>query len=271
LNPPLPGPAPPAHAEELMAVARSVVFSPVGGEGVVEMAVRRLGEAIAIGLIEAGEQLPSETVLAERLGIATVTLRDALAVLAEAGFVETRRGRGGGPFARRPKPTRARAALPWTSEQRLASAADRNDLNVFMRAVAGAAAALAAERRSDEEARDLVALVDEIDALPDNAAFRRADGRFHIAIAGVARSARLVALEISLQAEVHYLLVRTPDSADSRARANAAHRGIALAIEAGAAGAARRLAEQHARRVGAFIEAGRTRPQRPRQPTSRPD
>ena len=75
-----------------MAVARSVVFSPVGGEGVVEMAVRRLGEAIAVGLIDIGEQLPTELELAEQLGIATVSVREALAVLG-AGAT-SRRGAG---------------------------------------------------------------------------------------------------------------------------------------------------------------------------------
>src|SRR3954454_3218003 len=83
-----------------MAVARSVVFSPVGGEGVVERAVRRLAEAIAVGLIDVGEQLPTEVELAEQLGIATASVREALAVLSDGGYVETRRGRGGGTFVR---------------------------------------------------------------------------------------------------------------------------------------------------------------------------
>ena len=96
---------------EPLAIARAVVFSPIGGEGLVEQAVRRLGEAIGLGLLEVGERLPPEADLAERFDIAPMTLRQALAILREAGYVETRRGRGGGTFVRRALPrTPARAA-----------------------------------------------------------------------------------------------------------------------------------------------------------------
>src|SRR4249920_936294 len=92
------------RADEPLAMARAVVFSPIGGQGLVEQAVRRLGEAIGLGLLEVGERLPSEPELAERLGIAPMTLRQALAILREAGYVETQRGRGGGTFVRRAAP-----------------------------------------------------------------------------------------------------------------------------------------------------------------------
>src|SRR3990172_10650871 len=93
-----------------LAAARALVFSPIGGEGLVEQAVCRLGEAIGLGLLEVGERLPPEAELAERFDIAPMTLRQALAILREAGYVETRRGRGGGTFVCRaipPTPTRA--------------------------------------------------------------------------------------------------------------------------------------------------------------------
>src|SRR5947208_5279821 len=93
-----------------LALAREVVFSPVADGAVVEQTVRRLGEAIGLGLIEVGERLPPETELAARLAIAPMTLREALRILREAGYLETRRGRGGGTFVRRsppPQPDRA--------------------------------------------------------------------------------------------------------------------------------------------------------------------
>ena len=93
-----------AEAEPL-ALAREAVFSPLTGAGLVEQAVRRLGEAIGLGLLEVGDRLPSEPELAERFAIAPMTLRQALAILREAGYVETRRGRAGGTFVRRSVPT----------------------------------------------------------------------------------------------------------------------------------------------------------------------
>ena len=81
--------------------ARRAVFAPLD-DGALrsEAVVRRVGSAIALGLIGDGEQLPSETDLAAMLNVSTVTLRDALADLRKRGLVETRRGRGGGSFVR---------------------------------------------------------------------------------------------------------------------------------------------------------------------------
>ncbi len=241
-----------------MAVARSVVFSPVGGEGVVEMAVRRLGEAIAVGLIDVGEQLPTEMELAEQLGIATVSLREALAVLSEGGYVETRRGRGGGTFVCRPI-LPAQPSTPWSAEDQLRgrSAADLRDLCVFQLAISGAAAAHAAERRSGDEARELAALAADMEELAETASFRRADSRFHIAIAGAARSPRLVAFETSLQAELHDLLARAPEPASARATAIAEHREIALAIGDQDPHMARAVSQRHVRRIAKHLESSR--------------
>ena len=242
-----------------MAVARSVVFSPVGGEGVVEMAVRRLGEAIAVGLIDVGEQLPTEVELAEQLGIATTSLREALAVLSEGGYVETRRGRGGGTFVRRPIIAQAGGSSSWRSEEQLRhrSDAELRDLCVFQLAISGSAGALAAERRGAEEASELIALADEMDRLPHEASFHRADSRFHIAIAGAARSPRLVAFETSLQVELHDLLAHAPGPGGSHALAIAEHREIALAISRQNPHMARAVTERHVRRLATVLNAHR--------------
>ena len=97
-----------------LALAREVVFSPVADGAVVEQTVRRLGEAIGLGLIEVGERLPPEAELAARFAIAPMTLREALRILREAGYLETRRGRGGGTFVKRSLPQRpAGEARPW--------------------------------------------------------------------------------------------------------------------------------------------------------------
>src|SRR4051794_40971346 len=81
--------------------ARRAVFAPLD-DGVLrrDAVVRRVGSAIALGLLGDGEQLPAETELATMLNVATVTLREALADLRKLGLVVTRRGRGGGSFVR---------------------------------------------------------------------------------------------------------------------------------------------------------------------------
>ncbi|MEU9388144.1 winged helix-turn-helix domain-containing protein, partial [Streptomyces sp. NPDC048279] len=78
--------------------AKRAVFAPVDSRARVDAVVRRIGDAIELGLLADGEQLPGETELAGQLGVSTVTLREALMALRQQGLVVTRRGRGGGGF-----------------------------------------------------------------------------------------------------------------------------------------------------------------------------
>src|SRR6185437_1915168 len=82
--------------------ARDAVFAQLSDAGRAEQVARRLADAIVLGVLGAGERLPSEAELARRFGVALVTAREALGMLREAGLVETRRGRDGGSFVVHP-------------------------------------------------------------------------------------------------------------------------------------------------------------------------
>src|SRR4051794_11812107 len=58
----------------------------------------RLVTAIALGEFEPGQRLPTERELAATLEVSRTTVREALQRLQAAGYVTTRRGRGGGTF-----------------------------------------------------------------------------------------------------------------------------------------------------------------------------
>jgi DNA-binding FadR family transcriptional regulator len=239
------------RADGPLAMARAVVFSPIGREGLVEQAVRRLGEAIGLGLVEVGERLPPEAELAERFDIAPMTLRQALAILREAGYVETRRGRGGGTFVRRALPPRpARAA---EVRLRRLTVDDLRDLIDFRRLVAGASAAHAAERASAEEIGELRSLVEQMAAPPPFGVFRRADSRFHLAVASASRSPRLTAAEASVQAEMGELLALIPHPPKALRLSNQQHRAILEAIARREPEAARELMESHVAGTGDFL------------------
>lgn len=241
----------PTPAAEPLAVARSLVFSPIGGQGLVEQAVRRLGEAIGLGLLEVGERLPPEAELAERFDISPMTLRQALAILREAGYVETRRGRAGGTFVRRAAP---RAPVRAARERlRDLTVSDLRDLTDFRVAVAGAAAALAAERASQGELASLRELVEEMAVAARYTAFRRTDARFHLAIASAAGSSRLAAAEAQVQAEIGGLMRLIPHPPEALRVSNAQHRAILEAISRRDPEAARALAGSHARGTGDFL------------------
>src|SRR5437016_4283084 len=89
-------------ARRMSHSARSAVFAPLEQTGRAEAVTRRLVDAITLGLLSDAEQLPSESELAGRFGVSTVTVREALVALRQLGLVETRRGRGGGSFVRAP-------------------------------------------------------------------------------------------------------------------------------------------------------------------------
>jgi DNA-binding FadR family transcriptional regulator len=240
-----------ATAPQPLDAARAVVFSPIGGQGLVEQAVRRLGEAIGLGLLEVGERLPPEGQLALRFGISPMTLRQALSILREAGYVETRRGRGGGTFVRRavpPAPAKAASA-----RLRSLTVDDVRDLTDFRRLVAGASAALAAERASLAEIEELRSLVEQMAAPPPFRDFRRADSRFHLTIASATRSQRLAAAETQLQAELSDLLALIPHPPEALRLSNGQHRAVLEAIARREPEAAKALMETHVDGTGDFL------------------
>jgi GntR family transcriptional repressor for pyruvate dehydrogenase complex len=217
--------------------ARDLLLSRVEPAGAVEQVVRRIGEAIGAGLLAPGERLPGQVELAETLGVARMTLRQALAILEDAGLLEIRRGRTGGAFvAADPPPP---ALDPPTAEQLRA-------LTDWRRAVSGEAAALAALRRTDEELEGLREAMSAVhDAAGEASAFRRADARFHVLVAELSRSRRLVAAEAHLQVELGDVLTITPGPARARSASQAGHEPIVAAIEARDAEAAHAATVRH--------------------------
>ncbi|SEK25025.1 FadR/GntR family transcriptional regulator [Streptacidiphilus jiangxiensis] len=226
----------------LSSAARRAVFSSLAAEPRVDAVVRRIGDAIVLGLLGDGEQLPGESELSARLGVATVTLREALVVLRQQGLVTTRRGRGGGTFVRAPEDTLddrlgARLLTHPTEELR--------DLADHWAALAGATARLAAERA---DAHDLDAprrSLREFAEAEDPAARGRLDGRFHVEIAAAAQSARLTREEIRFQTEIGPLLCLAFNQPEAHREADAQHRALVDAVASGDGTRARDLAEQH--------------------------
>jgi DNA-binding FadR family transcriptional regulator len=180
-----------------------------------------------------------------------MTLREALRILREAGYLETRRGRGGGTFVRRSLPQQpareARRNLARLTVEEL------SDLMDYRLAVSGAAVALAAERRSDTDLVVLEGLVEQMAELDAFTPYRRLDHRFHITVASAARSPRLVATETAIQVDLAKLLRLIPESAEMLHVSNEQHRELLAAIRARDAASARTVMETHIRGTGDFL------------------
>lgn len=203
---------------------------------------QRIAQAISLGMLAVGERLPPEAELASQFGIAVATLRKALATLRDNGIVETRRGRNGGTFVVKapfPTSTDVRTALQATSIVALRDLADEHA------AISSAAARFAAERTSPGRVTRLAELA--FRAREARGAQERAltDSRFHIEIAVLSQSQRLLTSEQRLQTECAPFLWSEGLTYSSTHEAFTDHLALAMAIEQANADEAHRIAERH--------------------------
>lgn len=260
-----------AGVEDAAGLTRKVVFSPVRGSGVVDQTVRRLGEAIEFGLLEAGEQLPSEMELAARLQVSTMALREALAALRAAGYLETRRGRFGGTFiaaSASMKLSAAQQMLPEITIEQL------RDLLDYRETIATGTATFACERAQQDDIDLLAVLIEQMRAADDYDAWRRIDGRFHITIAAAAKSPRLIAAESQIQAELGPILGLNARNPRVLKAIDGQHLGIMQAIAANDTDAAVDAIRSHVRNTAETIislSLARERAAEPSPGRSRPD
>jgi DNA-binding FadR family transcriptional regulator len=210
------------------AAARTLLAPLAESGGRAGLVARRLEAAIRRGLLLDGERLPAEPELAARLGVSTVTLREALTVLRAQGLVTTRRGRGGGSFVRAPADRGAPLQRFGVGELR--------DLGDHRRAISGAAARLAAERAQPEEVRRLEEQVQRLVATTTAGERRRASAELTLAVAAASQSPRLTDEEARLRSELGDLDVDDEALVGDRRR-------LVAAIAARDAALAGRLAE----------------------------
>lgn len=162
-----------------------------------ELVLEQIRTAIMLGRYRPGDCLPPERALAEFLNVSRTTVRGAIAILAEEGVIEIKRGRGGGLFVRETVPTEAqtRRALQQNREQ-------IRQVFEFRVTVESACAALAAERRTQADLKEMHRLLKAMTALKgpngevpsepaESAHFHSLDTDFHLAIAKAAHNSWL--------------------------------------------------------------------------------
>ena len=226
----------------------AAVFAPLPAEGRADAVRRRLGEAIALGLLPDGSMLPPESDLAERFGVATVTVREALGTLRDDDLIVTRRGRGGGSFVRAPQDGGRAALLARLSHTGLG---ELRDLADHYGAISGHCAVLAARRADPDDLARLARLAAQRSAPDASSEAARHEGTFHLELAAAAQSARLTREEMALQREIGPVLwladVEASAAGLSAQEEQSAHRheAIVAAVASGDPDAARREAEDH--------------------------
>ncbi|WP_336658726.1 FadR/GntR family transcriptional regulator [Leucobacter sp. USHLN153] len=217
---------------------------------------QRIAGAISGGMLTVGERLPPEAELASQFGIAVATLRKALATLRAQGVVETRRGRNGGTFVvRAPFPS---SSLLLSSLERI-SIVTLRDIADEHSAISGMSARLAAERTEPNSRTRLAELAFRAREARTAHELSMSDGRFHVEIAVLSHSQRLLTAEQRLQAELGPFLWCEDIARASAQLAFTEHLALIMAIEQQRADDAQRLAVAHVRSNISLIIEGKLR------------
>jgi len=224
-------------------------LEPIKAIATYELVTNQIQRAVHLGLLVPGDRLPAERVLAQQLGVARMTVREAIRVLAHEGRITVRRGAHGGMWIR---------AQDVTKRELLQLAADTDraigDVYEFREAVEGASARGAAQRAKPDDVRKLRRLSSDMEKLlaahlknpsvPGNVArFLALDSQFHREIAQISGNHFIIeSVERGLAARYApfgALLRRlTP-------RANNGHQELVEAIAAGDGARAQKLMHAH--------------------------
>jgi GntR family transcriptional repressor for pyruvate dehydrogenase complex len=227
-----------------------MILRPVRGVNAFEATVEQLATAIRLGAFADGDRLPPERALASSLGVSRATLREAIAALRQAGMVTTKSGRGGGTEVTHG----AQAGGEDDVQERRLTARDlveadparyRDALTVRRVVEPGAAFTAACSEQTDAQRAGLRAAQLDVSRERDPVSYRQADSRFHLAIAGLTGSRRLIELVTEVQRDLHVMLTAIPVLDVNIVHSNDEHARIGHAILTGDADEARRVMEIH--------------------------
>ncbi|WP_218219768.1 FadR/GntR family transcriptional regulator [Nesterenkonia sp. Act20] len=214
------------------------VLRPVRSGNTFEETIEHLLQAIRVGLFPPGQKLPAERELAGHLGVSRATLREALAELQQAGYLDVRRGRYGGTYV-----LETRISAAQGIEQ--LSPLQRSDVLVFRAVLEPAAAELAAQTDRTVSAKEhLQGCLADVQSA-DHVSYRARDSRFHIAVAELSGSASLITAVTDTRARVNALLDGIPLLPANLEHSNEQHVEITEAILRGDAQQAKALMADH--------------------------
>jgi GntR family transcriptional regulator, transcriptional repressor for pyruvate dehydrogenase complex len=169
---------------------------PVSGYvGVVDF----LRREISLGRLLPGDKLPPERQLAEQLGVARETLRQALRVLEGSGQITITRGTAGGTVVQGRTPD-----ADLILHELRARRDDLVDLVEYRAEIESAAARLAAARSGEDDIRTMLEAQEALAHASNKDESRRADTAFHLAVASASGNHHLAEAVEDARAAMFY-------------------------------------------------------------------
>ncbi|TCC02473.1 FadR/GntR family transcriptional regulator [Kribbella soli] len=209
--------------------------------------VEDLIDAVVSGRLPVGEALPGEQALCDEFGVSRIVIREALQSLQQRGLVIIRQGHG----------TVVAPATQWNPmDDDVLDARIRHDDSltvltdlVHVRvALESELAAVAASRRTDEQAAGLQPLIEELgEAVDDPGRYLDLDLKFHDAVLALSGNdiGRAIAASFHGHARSSSRYSGSTPTTEQLRHAQTGHSAIAAAIEAGDPEAARAAMRTH--------------------------
>ncbi|MEP3048491.1 MAG: FadR/GntR family transcriptional regulator [Roseibium sp.] len=223
------------------------MFQPIDHHKTADAVVEQIEDLILKGVLESGDRLPAERVLAEQMSVSRPVLRDALKRLEERDLVESRQG-GGTFVCDLIGPIFSEAVVQLITRHPSAT----NDYFDFRRGIEGQAASQAAIRAAPSDIERLGEIVEQMKKAhdeKDSEKEARLDVNFHHAVGEAAHNVVLLHTLRScyrlLENGVFYNCGRLYDHPTARTEVLHQHQAIFDAIHTGDPVGARCASEQH--------------------------
>jgi GntR family transcriptional repressor for pyruvate dehydrogenase complex len=233
-------------------------YQPLERRKVYEQVAEQLLAQIGTGRLRPGDPLPPERELTESFGVGRSSIREALRMLESQGVIVAASG-GALVVAEAANPLNSSLRLLFTLDDRAAL----HHLFELRRILDSEAAALAAERRTDEHLEEMDAAIDEMEislgAGGLAADFIEADLRFHLAVAEATGNRLLLHSMQAVRDVVRRALMTVFHIPRSPEQALVEHRAVRSAIAARDAVRARQEMLDHLVRVETDVEKGAAR------------
>lgn len=231
----------------------SLLLRPISGGNSYEETVERLLQTIRLGLVGPEERLPSERDLAMMLDVSRDTVREATASLAEAGFLDIRRGRYGGTFVKGDVPLDTAVNRMGSTTRSRATRSEIIDILVYREVLEVGAVRAAATSELSADMRDELWRAHMECSQATISDYRRLDSRFHLLLAEVTGSPRLVSEVASARMRVNELLNDIPLLAPNISHSTSQHEEVVSAILRGQADLAAMAMRDHLEGTAALL------------------
>lgn len=228
-------------------------FEPINQLRAHEYVADQIRRHIALGLVQAGEALPSERELVALFGVGRPTVQHALRLLEADRLVVARRGRHGGTFVLDSQ----RDEGPGL-ERLVQMVNDREEIEallVYRRCLEPQVASLAATTRRAQDIRTMRRASGAMRNAPGEADYMRNDTQLHLAIAAATRNQFIERQIEEIRLRLNNVISLLPESDHWHSRINDEHDTIIGCIEDGDTGGALEAMGSHIARSDQAVRA----------------